>query len=50
MTITAEQLAPDAVAVGGTAIARCSDEVMLNMLQDYDCWVFDLDGEQVTDG
>lgn len=50
MTITAEKLAPaaDAAAVvAAAATARCSDDQMLGMLQDYDCWVFDLDGEQM---
>jgi hypothetical protein len=23
---------------------RCSQEQMLQMIQDYDCWVFDCDG------
>jgi hypothetical protein len=26
---------------------RCSHEQMLQMIQDYDCWVFDCDGMQL---
>eukprot|EP00878_Enallax_costatus_P003473 GHUV01003686.1.p1 GENE.GHUV01003686.1~~GHUV01003686.1.p1 ORF type:complete len:326 (+),score=73.40 GHUV01003686.1:386-1363(+) len=43
MTLAAEQLAVEH-AQTACAAGRCSDEDMLGMLQDYDCWVFDLDG------
>jgi hypothetical protein len=26
---------------------RCTQEQMLQMMQEYDCWVFDCDGEHV---
>lgn len=34
----------DAAAAAASTRPRCSTEDMLQLLQDYDCWVFDLDG------
>jgi hypothetical protein len=48
MTVAAEAATPHvetAAAIASTS-PRCSNEEMLQLLQDYDCWVFDLDGEQ----
>ncbi|KAF6254539.1 phosphoglycolate phosphatase [Scenedesmus sp. NREL 46B-D3] len=47
MTVEAEAATVsqvDTAAAIASARPRCSTEDMLQLLQDYDCWVFDLDG------
>uniref|UniRef100_A0A383VYD3 Phosphoglycolate phosphatase n=2 Tax=Tetradesmus obliquus TaxID=3088 RepID=A0A383VYD3_TETOB len=47
MTVVAADAAVsqvDAAAAAASTRPRCSTEDMLQLLQDYDCWVFDLDG------
>lgn len=48
MTVVAEAATVsqvDTAAAIASASPRCSTEDMLQLLQDYDCWVFDLDGK-----
>jgi hypothetical protein len=40
-----QQLAPDELR---QQHCRCTQEQMLQMFRDYDCWVFDCDGEAVN--
>jgi hypothetical protein len=45
--VAAEAAVPQghaAAAIASTS-SRCSTEDILQLLQDYDCWVFDLDGK-----